>query len=137
MVSLPLRISLGLVGLGIVILGLDSAVGGLDTLGFQVPPGFAEAIDADAYRIRDSHVRFLGGVWIGIGLLWMAAAWQPLRFRIAILSSIGFILVGALARLTAPDLAEVLRSPVGGSLAFELLIFPLIGYFLIRQTRGR
>lgn len=136
MVSLPLRIVLGLVGVGIAFLGLDSAVGGLDTLGFQVPRGFVTTVDAGAYLVRDSHIRFLGGVWIGIGLLWIAGALQPLRFRLPILCSIGFVLVGALARLTAPNIGEVLRSSVGGSLAFELLAFPLIGYFFIRQTRG-
>ncbi|MFC3711757.1 DUF4345 domain-containing protein [Sphingoaurantiacus capsulatus] len=142
MVSLPLRIVLGLVGLSIAVLGLDSALGGLDTLGMQVPRGFADTIDAEAYRIRDNHVRFLGGVWVGLGLLWIAGAVQPLRFRIAILASIGMILVGALARLSAPDLGEVLQSPVASSLAFELLVFPAIGYFFsgrpaLSRARGR
>ena len=62
--SWVLRAVLVLVGVGFIYTGIDNAFGGIMTLGWQGLGGFAQATNPDQYVVRDSHVRFLGGVYL-------------------------------------------------------------------------
>ena len=72
--QLALRFVLAAVGVGIVVLGLNVGLGGIRTLGWQDARPFLEVTNTAVYGVHDSHIRFLGGVFMGIGLLFIAGS---------------------------------------------------------------
>ena len=62
-----LRVVVALVGAAIVFLGLNIGLGGMRTLGWQMSPDFISITNEAAFRVQDSHIRFIGGVWFGVG----------------------------------------------------------------------
>ena len=107
--QLALRFVLAAVGVGIVVLGLNVGLGGIRTLGWQDARPFLEVTNTAVYGVHDSHIRFLGGVFMGIGLLFIAGS----RF----------------SSLDAASLSGVSLLP---SLIAELLLFPAIAVWLSR-----
>jgi hypothetical protein len=69
-----LRMVLALCGIGIVMLGLNVSLGGIVTMGWQGSTDFVAITDAAAFQVQDNHVRFIAGVWTGVGLLFLAGA---------------------------------------------------------------
>lgn len=129
-----LKVILALVGLGIVFLGINIGFGGIQTLGLQGDGSFVTITDPSLYFVRDSHVRFIGGVWLGVGLLFIASAFRLQRLRNAVLAAIGMIFIGGLARLSAPDLAPLAGLDLLPSLLAELLLFPLLALWILKTT---
>ncbi|MEM7779126.1 MAG: DUF4345 domain-containing protein [Pseudomonadota bacterium] len=134
MANIAFKIVFTLTGVVMVVLGLDSALGGLNTLGLQVQQGFYSVSDEQNFLIRDNHIRFLGGAWLGVGLLYIAAAFRPKQLRQTVLLTVAFIFIGGLARLTSPDVSIVFSTNVLGSFLFEMLYFPALGFWLARRT---
>jgi hypothetical protein len=132
--ELPLRIVLALLGAAVVVTGVNVGFGGITTLGLQGPTEFISVTDPDAFRNQDSHVRFLGGVWLGLGLLFLAGAVRLNALRVAVGAALLLVLIGGLSRLSGGQL-DVLTGPgVGPSLAAELLLAPVL---LWRTWSGR
>ncbi len=79
--AIILRAILVLVGAGIIFLGLNVGFGGIKTLGWQGETDFISVVKDAAYGAQDNHVRFLGGFWLGAGLLFIAGgvAFKSLR----------------------------------------------------------
>lgn len=132
--SILLRTVLLLVGITIIAIGINTGLGGIHTLGLQVPPDFIEIVDAKDYAVQDSHTRFLGGFWLGAGLLFISGCFRLERQRsvLVILLLMGF--VGGLARFSALDLNLLLGPDVLPSLAFELAGFPLLAFWLHKSA---
>jgi hypothetical protein len=63
-----LRVALGLLSAGFIYTGIDNAFGGIMTLGWQGLADFAQATNPQQYLVRDSHVRFLGGAYLLMGV---------------------------------------------------------------------
>ena len=76
-----LRIVLLLAGAFTVYAGLNKALGGMRTLGWQGEGTYIEVTSEHAFLVQDSHVRFLAGVYSGLGLIFILAAADPRRFR--------------------------------------------------------
>ncbi|MBL4667207.1 MAG: DUF4345 family protein [Sneathiella sp.] len=78
---IALKVVLLLIGAAIVMLGLNVGLGGIRTLGWQISPDFLTITNADIFHTQDSHIRFMGGVWFGIGGLFLASvvAFEKLR----------------------------------------------------------
>lgn len=129
-----LKAILALVGLGIVFVGTNIGFGGIQTLGLQGDGPFIEITDPALFSTRDSHVRFIGGVWLGVGLLFVAAAFRLHPLRNAVLAAIGMIFVGGLARLSASDLGPLMGADLLPSLLAELLLFPLLALWIVKAT---
>ena len=129
-----LRAILALVGLGIIFLGLNIGFGGIQTLGLQGTGPFIEVTDPSLFSVRDSHVRFIGGVWLGIGLLFVAAAFRLQQLRGAVLAAIGMIFIGGLSRFSAPSLVPLAGADLLPSLLMEFLLFPLLGLWIVKAT---
>ncbi|KEJ94307.1 protein of unknown function [Pseudosulfitobacter pseudonitzschiae] len=130
-----LRLVLALAGAGIVLLGIDNAAGGIATLGWQVSPDFFSVNDRDAFAVRDSHARFLGGVWLAMGLVFVASAIRPMPLARTVPVLCGAIFLGGLLRFTqVQDLSVLVSGDILPSLALELILFPLIGWWTIRET---
>lgn len=130
-----LRVVLGLVGAAIVALGLNVALGGIATLGWQGPTDYFTVTSQPDFDVQDNHIRFLAGVWTGVGLVYLTATrWlHELRTTVALFSAI--VVVGGLARLTSETPGVVLERGIIGSLVAELLLFPLLAWWTWTATR--
>jgi hypothetical protein len=127
----PLRVVLALVGLAIIVLGLNVGLGGIQTLGWQGGvTDFVSVTDPAVFAVRDSHVRFIGGVWLAVGLTLLAGAIWLRPLRTVLVAVAGMVVVGGLVRLAGPLPGDVLAS-----LAFELVGFPLLGWWVWRAER--
>ena len=136
---MALRIVLALVGAGIVFLGLDLGLGGMRTLGWQGSTDFFQVTDTARFRVQDSHARFIGGVWLGVGLLFVVGAAAPDRLRPILIALCGLVVVGGLMRVGWGDLETVMSMKVLPSLVAELILSPALALWLwkTRQERPR
>src|SRR5262245_39118015 len=82
--SLLFRALLVVVGLLTVLIGVNVGFGGILTLGLQGQVNFLEVTNEHAYLIRDSHIRYFGGLYGGVGLFLILAATDPIRYRSAL-----------------------------------------------------
>lgn len=124
------------VGLVIVWTGINVGLGGIATLGLQGPTDFVAVTDPQAFAAQDSHVRFLGGLWLGVGLLLAAAAWRLRALKPAVQVALVLIVIGGLARFSAlrPD---VLFGPqIVGSFLAEVALMPLLLLWSTRVARS-
>ena len=72
------------------------------------------------------------GVWLGVGLLFVAAAFRLHPLRNAVLAAIGMIFVGGLARFSGSDLGPLMGADLLPSLLAELLLFPLLALWIVK-----
>lgn len=128
--NLLLRAVLFIAGCAIVFLGLNVGLGGIQTLGWQGADDFISITDPHAFAVHDNHVRFIGGVWLGLGFLMMAGAFALRRLRMVIIALIGMIFVGGLARISAWDAGTLLDAAIVPSFVLEILLFPLLGLWV-------
>lgn len=124
-----LRGSLIVLGGAIVYTAIDNAAGGVATLGWQVAPDFFSVEKSQDFLIRDNHARFIGGVWLGLGLFMIASAFWLARLRGVAMAAIGMIFIGALARFGGEGLAQA-GSDLALPLALEMVVFPAIALWL-------
>jgi hypothetical protein len=133
--SWALRVVVFLVGVGFIYTGIDNAFGGIMTLGWQGLSGFAQATNPDQYLIRDSHVRFLGGVYLLMGVAVALSATQLIKFQ----SVLRFILiaafVGGLARFSQMNLSVTFGPGVLVPLLAELAVMPLLYIWLSKVMK--
>jgi Domain of unknown function (DUF4345) len=128
-----LRVVLGFAGAAIVFLGLNVGFGGIQTLGWQGgTPDFISINDAAAFGVRDNHIRFIGGVWLGVGLLMLAGAFCLAQLRTVLIALTAMIFVGGLARFSAGDTSLLLSSAILPSFVLELVLFPLLGFWIYK-----
>lgn len=132
--QIALRALLFLVGAAIVLTGVNVGFGGIRTLGLQGPQDFIAVTDAAAFGAQDSHVRFLGGLWLGVGLMFMAGAFRLRALRAPLMAALALIVVGGLARFTTGD-AAALAPTVRPSLFAELLLMPMLFAWIAWATR--
>jgi hypothetical protein len=133
---LGLRVVLILAGVFTALTGLSLMLGGMLTLAWQGPSAFFAVTNEQAYLVQDSHIRFFGGLWIGVGLLFIVGGLNPLRFQNVLNVVFALILLGGLARFSQlrPDIT--LGPGVVGSLAAELIGMPIL-YFWLANTVKR
>ncbi|MCP4318243.1 MAG: DUF4345 domain-containing protein [Hyphomicrobiales bacterium] len=129
-----LRLLLALIGVVIIFLGFNVGFGGIRTLGWQGPTDYVEIINSSAFRTQDSHFRFLGGVWLGIGIVFFAGAFSLRRLRMVLMVLCGVIFIGGIARLSSLDVRTLLSLSVLPSLLAELILFPAIGYWIAKYV---
>lgn len=136
-VNYLLRSVLALVGAVIVFLGLNVGFGGIQTLGWQGGAvDFFAVTNEPVFAVRDNHIRFIGGVWLGLGLLMLAGSVAFQRLRTVLVSLTAMIFVGGLARLSGGDVAVLLGGNVAPSLVFEIVLMPLLGLWFTKTERA-
>jgi len=134
-ISLPaFKIVLAILGAVIVFTGLNRALGGIRTLGWQGTTDFLQILSERDYLIHDSHTRFLGGVWAAFGLALLIAPLNLRAFRPVLFFIFAVIFIGGLARFTAmrPDI--VFGRDILGSLVAELVLMPILMLWLSRAV---
>lgn len=129
-----LRALLVLVGLVVIVIGLNVGLGGIHTLGWQYPPGFASETIPEVFTKQDSHVRYLGGVFVAGGGVFIASAAFPILAPAALTVCV-MAFIGGLFRLVDMDAALFSNMEIMRSLIAELLLFPAIGYWLWRKIK--
>ncbi len=120
------RGTLFLAGTFIVMTGLNIGLGGLVTLGWQGPTDFLAITDPHAFAVQDSHIRFLGGLWLGAGLTLWLGAWDPVRLAGALKLIFSLIFIGGVMRLISSNPDVIFGPDIVGSLAAELIGMPVL-----------
>lgn len=132
-----LRGALALVGAVIVFLGLNVGLGGIQTMGWQggaVP--FITVTDPAVFAVRDNHIRFIAGVWLGVGVLMLVASVLFQQLRAVVVAITAMVFVGGLMRFSGGNMALLFSIDVLPSLVFELIAMPLIGLWAWRAERA-
>jgi len=130
-----LRVVLALAGAIITYTGLNVALGGIPTLGWQGEKLILEAANERTFLVQDSNVRFFGGLWIGIGLFFLVAPLNLVKHRAALRVSFALIFVGGLARLSQMRLDVTFGPEILGSSVAELVGMPLL-YVWLSKVAG-
>lgn len=128
-----LRTILVLVGTVIMLMGVNVGAGGMRTLGWQMSPDFIAIKDAIAFGIQDNHIRFIGGVWFGVGAAFFIGGIMLVRMRPTLVVLCSIIAVAGLFRLSAMDMDILLSADIAPSLGLELIAFPLLAYWLAKS----
>lgn len=131
--QIALRIILLIVGVAITMIGISTGFGGITTLGLQVSPDFIQVVDANVFAVQDNHTRFLGGFWLGAGLLFMAGCFKLEQLRSVLIALLAMGVFGGLVRFSALDMGLLFGPDILPPLAFELIGFPLLAYWLHRS----
>jgi hypothetical protein len=137
MTNIALRIVLAIIGTAVVLLGINLGLGGIRTLGLQGGTDFLTVTDPALYAIRDSHSRFVGGVWLAAGLVLLAGSLALDKLRPVLIVLTGMVFVGGLARFSAFEPALFASANIAPSLLFELVGFPLLGLWIERSERAK
>lgn len=131
-----LKLVLIIVGAIIILIGINVGFGGIKTLGWQGSTNFVEVIDEGRYLIEDSHVRFLGGVFGAIGVFLIFATTNLPKYQQGLTLAFGLIFVGGLARFTMGDSDITFGANIIGSLAAELILMPILVFWLSRVVKS-
>lgn len=132
-----LRVVLALTGCAILFLGLNIALGGITTLGWQGGgTGFVTVADPVEFAVKDSHIRFVGGVWSSVGILMLigTVAFQVMRQTLIALTAMVF--VGGLSRFSAFDPDVLMSAAIAPSFVLELVLFPLLGLWVFKAEQA-
>jgi hypothetical protein len=131
-----LRGMLAFVGAFIIFLGLNVGLGGIKTLGWQGGAAdFLTVTNVAVFDVRDSHIRFIGGVWLALGLLMVAGSFAFQRLRSVLVALAFMIFVGGIARLSGGNLPLLLSADIAPSFLFEIIIVPLLGLWFTKAER--
>lgn len=133
--STYLSATLILVGLVIIFLGLNVGLGGMQTLGWQTADPFIAIINESLFRAQDSHIRFIGGVWFGVGAVFVLGGFKLDIFRTTLIVLSLAIAVAGLFRLSDLSSGVIFSAAVLPSMVVELFAFPLLGWWLLRSGR--
>ena len=133
--AIGLRVVLTLAGIVIIFTGVNTAFGGMLTLGWQGQTIFFEVTDQHSYLVQDSHIRFLGGLWTGIGLLFIIASSNVEKYQSALKFAFALIFLSGLARFSQMQLDITLGKDIVGSLVVELIGMPLLYFWLSRTVK--
>ena len=128
-----LRVILVLSGLFIIFTGLNVALGGIITMGWQGPTDFLKITNDHVFLLRDSHIRFYGGVWVGMGLMFIFATTNLKKYIPILQTLFVFIFIGGLMRLTQMRFDVTFSADLIGSVFAELIGMPIL-FFWLRST---
>ena len=129
---MALRGLLVVTGLVVIAVGLNVGMGGIRTLGLQVPPDFVAVANPVGFAIQDSHTRFLGGLFLATGVLLVIGAFALRRLRSVLVTLCCIMPVAGLFRLTDVDAIAATMPALMASLAFEFVVFPALALAIWR-----
>ncbi|HQZ13836.1 MAG TPA: DUF4345 domain-containing protein [Devosia sp.] len=130
---IALKVILALFGAVVIYTALNRAFGGMATLGWQGSSTFFSVTEPAAFAVQDNHTRFLGGLWLAVGVFLLLS---PLRLNAArpvLYFIFAAIFLGGLARFTSLDLATTFGPGVITSLIAELVLMPIL-FLWLRRT---
>lgn len=119
-----------------IFLGINVGFGGILTLGWQGQTKFFEITNEYAYLMQDSHIRFFGGLYLGIGLFLLLAATNLRKYQTALQLVFALIFMGGLARFTMLRPEIIFGRDILGSLLAELLLMPVLYAWLAKLVKA-
>ena len=125
-----LKSIIGLTGIIIMFMGINIGFGGIETLGWQISPDFVSVNNATQYAIQDNHIRFIGGVWFGIGAVFLLGTVAMKQVQTVLVTSCYIIAVAGLFRLSALDPNLILSIAIAPSITLEIIGFPLLAWWI-------
>jgi hypothetical protein len=124
-----------IVGVAIIFLGLNVGLGGIKTLGWQTTRDFVAITDAAIFHAQDSHIRFIGGIWFGVGAAFVIGGLAMRTFRPTLIILSAMIAIAGLFRLSDIDSGVIFSIAIAPSIALELIGFPLLAWWLVVSGR--
>jgi hypothetical protein len=88
-----------------------------------------------SYLVQDSHIRFLGGLWTGIGLLFVVASGNVERYQSALKFAFVLIFLGGLARFSQRQIDITFGTEIVSSLLAEFVGMSLLYFWLSRTVK--
>lgn len=124
-----------IVGAAIIFLGLNVGLGGIKTLGWQTTRDFVAITDAAIFHAQDSHIRFIGGIWFGVGAVFVVGGFAMRTFRPTLIILSAMIAIAGLFRLSGMDSGVIFSAAIAPSVVLELFGFPLLAWWLVMSGR--
>lgn len=119
-----------IVGLFSIFIGFNVGFGGIPTLGLQGSADFLTVTNEHAYLVRDSHIRYFGGLHGGVGLFLVLATTDLRKYQSALQLVFVVIFIGGLARFTMLRPSVVFGPDIITSLMAELVLMPVLYLWL-------
>jgi hypothetical protein len=134
--SKAFRILLIVLGALNIFIGINIGFGGILTLGWQGQTKFLEVTNEYGYLMQDSHIRYFGGLYIGVGLFLLLATTDLRKYQPALNLVFALIFMGGLARFTMmrPDI--IFGRDIIGSLLAELVLMPILYVWLSKLVKS-
>lgn len=129
------RLILVATGLTFCVIGLNTGLGGMTTLGWQFPTDVLTVTDAVPFARHDSNARFFGGFFSAGGIVLVLAGLLPALLRVTAIAVLAMVAVAGLFRLFQPDFSVLADLRLMPSLAAEVILGPLLALWLIRSAR--
>lgn len=119
-----------------IFIGINIGFGGILTLGWQGQTKFLEVTNEYIYLMQDSHIRYFGGLYVGVGLFLLLAVTDLRKYQPALNLIFFLIFMGGLARFTMlrPDI--IFGRDIIGSLLAELVLMPILYVWLSRIVKS-
>jgi hypothetical protein len=119
-----------------IFIGINIGFGGILTLGWQGQTKFLEVTNEYGYLMQDSHIRYFGGLYIGVGLFLLLAVTDLRKYQPALNLVFFLIFMGGLARFTMlrPDI--IFGQDIIGSLLAELVLMPIFYIWLSKIVKS-
>lgn len=133
--SKGINVVLGLVGLVIMAMGVNVGMGGIPTLGWFGSDEFILVAGTEVYDVNDNHIRFLGGVWFGVGAAFLVGCFKIEQLRQTLIYLCMVISIAGLFRFSAMNFDVVFSAALAPSLAFEIIGFPLLAWWLLAGNK--
>jgi hypothetical protein len=124
-----------IVGAAIVFLGLNVGLGGIKTLGWQSTRDFVVITDPAIFHAQDSHIRFVGGIWFGVGAAFVTGGFAMRTFRPTLIILSAMIAIAGLFRLSGMNSDVIFSAAIAPSISLELFGFPLLAWWLVVSGR--
>lgn len=130
-----LRAILGITGLVLALLALNTAIGGAGTLGWQFPAVGFEAGEALNAARHDSNARFFAGVFCALSLIVAAGCFWLHALKPTIVAFLLAIAAGGLFRLAQAGYSPLTDTALLPSLLAEVIGAPLLAFWVVRQSQ--
>ena len=119
-----------------IFVGINVGFGGIATLGLQGQTEFFEVTDETIFLMRDSHIRYFGGLYFGIGLFLILASTNLRKYHKALNLVFALIFIGGLARFTMMRFDIIFGPDIIGSLLVELVLMPVLYFWLLKILKS-
>ena len=105
----------------IIILGVLNIFIGLNI-------GFNESV----FLMRDSHMRYFGGLYFGIGIFMILATSNLKKYQSSLRLIFILIFIGGITRFSMMRFDIIFGSDIIGSVLVELLLMPILYFWLLK-----
>jgi len=130
-----LHILIFLSGIALLLIGGGVGLGGILTLGLQIPPDFITVTKPEVFDVQDNHVRYLGGFFFMAGVVFVVGTFQLAKLRTTLIALCIMVFGAALFRFLGGN-ANVFGRDLVVSLVLEIIYAPLLAIWLWKSNKG-